>query len=153
MNRLMLLLTVLILSSHTIMAQVDQKPYSNPILIYGSSFGNFFKALYRTGDFNTMMKFTSSQSIKKFGYDNILEYYKDVDFGYDMTLTSRTYQKGVYTLNYNASILGTKKVVRLNVVIENDSAKLVLDNILFHIGINVKDIIPNTKYYGANNSR
>lgn len=153
MKRLIFVLTIFILLFVPSLGQTVQKPYSNPILIYGSSFGNFFKALYRKGDFNTMMKFTSSQSIKKFGYQNILEYYQGVDFGYDMKLCSRTYQNGVYTLNYNATILGTQKIVRLNVVVENDSCKLVLNNILFHLGISVDSIIQAKLRYGTNNSR
>ncbi len=125
----------LALLSLTMSSYSQEKPYSNPILIYGTSFGNFFKTLYKLGEFDNMMKFTSSESIKKYGYDSILHYYKIMDFGYDMKLTSRTFQNKICTLNYNAVILGTNRTVRLDVVIENDTAKVLLDNILFNMGI------------------
>lgn len=127
--------------SLTLFAQDNSKPYSNPIFIYGSSFGNFFKALYKVGDYESMMKFTSSKSIKEFGYYNILNYYKNMDFGYDMKLISRPAPiNGISTLNYSAMIMGTKRVVKLDVTIENDSTKLVIDNLGFHLGIKWTDV-------------
>jgi len=141
MKHLFLIIIVLFMSINTSVAQPTPNPYSNPLLIYGSSFGNFFKALYKTGDFNTMMKFTSQETIKKYGYKNVLEYYQTTDFGYEMKLRSRTITNGVYTLNYVANILGTQKVVRLDVVVENDTAKIVLDNIMFNLGIDYKSVI------------
>lgn len=140
MKKIVTILTIFILLSNISFSQ--SKPYSNPILIYGTSFGNYFKTLYKTGDFITMMKFTSSESIKKFGYTSVMNYYKEMDFGYDMKLRSRTISNGVYTLNYISDIVGTKKMTRLDVVIENDSAKLVLDNILFNLGI-CKSSVPD----------
>ncbi len=119
--------------------------YSNPILIGGTSFGNFFKALYKTGDFDSMMKFTSSRSIERYGYNNVLEYYKSIDFGYAMKLRSRTIVNGVYSLNYAATILGTEKVVRINVIVENDSSKIVLDNIMFNLGIDYQNVMGDNK--------
>ncbi|TXI85132.1 MAG: hypothetical protein E6Q38_00875 [Crocinitomicaceae bacterium] len=141
MKQIVIIVTILLMMLSAAVAQPVSKPYSNPLLIYGSSFGNFFKVLYKTGDFNTMMKFTSTETIKKFGYANVLEYYKTTDFGYEMKLRSRTITNGVYTLNYVANILSTQKVVRLDVVVENDTAKVVLDNIVFNLGIDYKSVI------------
>lgn len=141
MKKIIIIFIIFLFFSNISFGQAIDKPYSNPILIYGSSFGNFFKTLYKTGDFNTMMKFTSSKSIKEYGYETILNYYKENDFGYDMKLRSRTYSNGVYTLNYISDIVGTKRVTRMDVVIENDSCKLVIDNILFNLGI-CKSSIP-----------
>lgn len=143
MRKLLVFLAFLFFSINVTIGQNDVRPYSNPILIYGTSFGNYFKTLYKLGDFDTMMKFTSKQSIKKYGYENILSFYKSTDFGYDMKLMSRRFVNGIYTLNYNAAIMGTKKVIRMDVAVENDSCKLILDNLFFHLGISM-DSVMNT---------
>lgn len=141
MKKLLVLLAFLFVSINVSIGQNDTRPYSNPILIYGTSFGNYFKTLYKLGDFDTMMKFTSEQSIKKYGYQNILLFYKTTDFGYDMKLMSRRVVNGVYTLNYNAAIMGTKKVIRMDVAVENDSCKLIIDNLFFHLGISIDSVM------------
>ena len=122
----------------------DDKPYANPVLIYGTDFGRYFKMLYKTGDFDTMLKFTSQKSIDKFGKENILEYYKQMDFGYDMRLKSKTEKGELIVLNYDAKIVNTTRVVRINVVLENDTSKIVLDNIMFHLGIDWKSVVGTT---------
>jgi len=104
--------------------------YSNPSVFMGTDFGNFFKMLYRQGRFEDMLLFTSSQSVEKFGRDAILDFYeKDFKFGYELgRLRSETIDGDVITLNYNANIIATKRVIRISVVVENDSCKIVLPN-------------------------
>lgn len=106
--------------------------YSNPTVFMGSDFGNFFKILYAQGKFDEMIKFTSKASIDKFGKDKVLDFYKnDLKFGYEIGKPhSQTVSGDTITLNYDANIIATKRVVRINVVIENDSCKIVLpDNL------------------------
>lgn len=114
----------------------ENKPFSNPAIIYGTDFGNFFKTLYRQGKFDDMIKFTSQRSIDEFGEDVILEFYKnEMEFGYEIGKAKSQSKIGdVTTLNYDANIDATNVVVRLDVVIENDSCKIVLPNKLkdFH---------------------
>lgn len=115
------------------------EPMNNPVLMQGSSFGNFFQQLYKQGMWDEMMRFTSQKSISKFGKTNILNYYKNTDFGYQMKLKSKTNQKdGSITLNYESQIQNTIKATRINVVIENDSCKILLDNINFNLGASWK---------------
>lgn len=104
-------------------------PYINPVLIYGSSFGNFFQALYKIGKFEDMIKFTSSQSIEKFGQSKVLDFYKKMDFAYNIKLKSKSEDAGVTTLNYEAGIMATNNMLRMDVVVENDSCKIVLRDI------------------------
>lgn len=107
-------------------ANVD---YSNPAIIAGSDFGNFFKALYAQGNFDEMLKFTSKSSFDVHGKSTIEDFYKNkMKFGYELgKLKSMTQENGIYTLNYpNSSIMATKKVVRLKVCVENDSTKIIL---------------------------
>ena len=115
-------------------AFAQNKPFSNPVLIYGSDFGNYFKVLYAQGKFSDMVKFTSSKSIKKHGKDKIVDFYKNkIHFGYELGKLKSTINEddGAIILNYPSSqVFATKKVVRLKVVIENDTCKLVLpDNL------------------------
>lgn len=108
----------------------DNKPYHNPALIYGSSFGNMFQAFYKLGAFGNMLKFTSAGTIKKFGQDKILKFYSEMDFGYKMQLKSMSGGLAdTMNLNYEANINATKKILRMRIVIENDSAKIVLKNL------------------------
>lgn len=111
---------------------VDTTSKVNPVYhiadgLEGSDFGQYFQTLYRLGQFDEMINFTSQKSINKFGTDRILEFYEnELDFGYEIKLNSQNTTGAITTLNYDADIFATNKVVRLNVVIENDTCKLVL---------------------------
>lgn len=107
---------------------LSTKEFSNPVIIYGSSFGNYFQGLYKVGQFDEMLKFTSSGSIKKYGKENIRKMYETMDFAYVIKLKSKTGTDTV-TLNYEAEINATIKIRRIPVVIENDTVKIVLTNL------------------------
>lgn len=110
----------------------ESKPFSNPVIIYGTDFGNYFRTLYKLGKYDEMISFTSSQSIGQFGKEVIMDFYKnDLDFGYEIGKPhSQSVSGNITTLNYEANIIATKKVVRIDVIIENDSCKIVLpDNL------------------------
>ena len=106
-------------------------PYSNPFIIYGSDFGVFFQTMYKQGKFEQMLAFTSTQSKVQFGEDVILDFYKnELDFGYKITQKSNGTEGDTIIINYDADIMATKKIVRINVIVENDSCKIVLpDNL------------------------
>jgi len=104
------------------------KPFANPTIIYGSSFGNFFQMLYKQGNFADMLKFTSSGSISKFGKENILKMYQNMAFAYDMKLKSMS-GKDTITLNYEAGIYATKHMIRMPVTVENDTTKIILQDL------------------------
>ena len=66
-----------------------------------------------------MLKFTSNESRSKFGDPILLEYFQRMDFGYKLKLKSRNFEKdGTQTLNCEAVINATKKLVRFN--LKND---------------------------------
>ena len=106
-----------------------EKPFANPVLIYGSSFGEYFQMLYKTGQFEQMLKFTSSGTLDKFGNDAVLGFYKKVDFAYHIKLKSKNEHNGITTLNYEAGIMATRNVLRMDVVVENDTCKLILKDL------------------------
>jgi len=103
--------------------------FSNPVLIFGSSFGNYFQTLYKLGKYDKMLIFTSSKSIEKFGKEEILSFYRKMDFAYTIKLKSKTEDVGIIVLNYEAGIMATKHMLRMSVVVENDTCKILLDNI------------------------
>lgn len=108
------------------------KLFSNPAIIYGIDFGNLFRTLYKQGKYDDMIKFTSKESINEFGEDVIRDFYKNkMKFGYEIGKPhSQNVEGNMITLNYNGDIIATKTVIRINVVIENDSCKIVLpDNL------------------------
>lgn len=112
----------------------DEK-FDNPILIYGSSFGHFFQQLYKQGRWDEMIKYTSQRSIDAYGIDSIKKYYQEIDFGYDMKLKSRLSVNNVSTLNYESMIGNRKTITRLDIVVENDTCRLLIDNTYFNLGV------------------
>jgi hypothetical protein len=112
--------------------QLETKLYSNPTLIWGSSFGNYFQILCRQNRFDEMVKFTSNESRRKYG-DKALRGFYENNFRFDFELGKlKSIQKSGDTslLVYsNAQILGTKRKVVLKTLIQNDSVKLVLDSL------------------------
>lgn len=100
--------------------------FSNPLLIHGTSFGNYFQVLYKQGKFEEMLNFTSKESLLKYGRKRIEEYYRSTSFGYKIKLNSYLMENGVYILNYQAIINATVCVIRMPVVVENDTSKIIL---------------------------
>jgi len=105
----------------------------NDIYMLGTftTFGNYFQILWKTGKFDDMLKITSSQSIKKFGKEKILEFYKNMYFGYFIKLksTNNNADNKMTTLNYETKIYATGDMVRINVIVENDTAKIILKDL------------------------
>ena len=109
-----------------------EKPFSNPNIIFGSSFGPFFQCLYRNNQFDRMMSFTSNSTIEKFTRKQVLNYYKH-DFKFDYVLgklSSFSIEDGITTLTYSkASIYGTRRKIRIMCLVENDSVKIILNSL------------------------
>ena len=104
--------------------------FSNPSFFAGSNLPNVYQRLLINGDYAKMLKFTASQSRHKFGDDKLMEYFQNIDFGYKLKIKSRNFEKdGTQTLNCEAVINSTKKIVRFKCVIENDTAKIVIVNL------------------------
>jgi hypothetical protein len=107
------------------------KEFSNPALIYGSSFGNYFQVLYKQAKFNEMLKFTSKISRKRFGDKAILNAYKLIDFGYVIKLSNiENKSDSLYLLNYEIQEMATKKILRMNTIVESDTVKLIINDTL-----------------------
>lgn len=106
--------------------------YSNPALINGSSFGHYFQCLYRLGLFNDMLRFTESGSVQRFGKDQILSFYQSkLKLDYELGKLTNVMRRGdTLELTYSrAKIDATRRVIRLRVIVENDTCKLILPNL------------------------
>lgn len=100
--------------------------FSNPSIIEGSSFGTFFISMLRTQNYDMALKFTSKESIKKFGLDKIRDKYENFKYNYKLKQKSIFNKDNEFTIVYATNELATCKLKKLIVTIENDSCKLVL---------------------------
>ena len=103
--------------------------FSNPAIIYGTDFLTFFKSLRKLGNYDEMVKFTASESVEKYGEEELRLYYEN-----SFTNMSNSKLKNLekiddsnYIMHYLNSEFATKRAFQLNVKLENDSVKLVLD--------------------------
>jgi len=109
-------------------AQSQTGAFSNPSNIYGSNFGQFFVSMLRTQNYDMALKFTSKESIKKFGTAKIMEKYKAFNYNYKLTQKSITKDAGKMTIVYVTNEMATGKMKTMTIVVENDSCKVVLPN-------------------------
>lgn len=106
------------------------QPFENsPSLFLGGDFMHFFQSHFKQSNLKVMLDFTSSQSRKIFGDKKILSYYNKIDFGYSFKLKSMRRQGRTYNLSYEAQINATSRVVRFQVIKEEENYKLILPNI------------------------
>lgn len=109
--------------------QTPDKPLSNPSFICGTSLGEMVQTFYKLGKYDEMVKFTSNETIKKYGKEKILNYYENCDFGYKLKINNKTNEGKYIILHYSAQILATNKIIKIKCVVENDTSKIVLDNL------------------------
>jgi hypothetical protein len=122
------------LAEHTNVPDTENDPQektdmSNPVLIYGSNIGTLFKTYYKVGDFNSMIRYTDKATIERYGRDSLMKIYRKLNLGYDIQLKSMTSEGNVKILHYESSTFATKGVRRLHVVIEDDTARIVPQNL------------------------
>lgn len=131
MKKLALIILICIfalVSCKTTSAQTSTKPFSNPAIIYGTDFLTYFKTLRGLGNYAEMLKFTTSKSIEKHGKNAIMVFYvercKNMSKVKLVNITSNS--DGTKTLNYINDVVATKNTFSINVIIENDSCKIIL---------------------------
>jgi len=102
--------------------------WSNPVLIKTGSFGNYINAYYKIGNFNDLYKLTDSKSKTRWSKEEIIEKYKNMPLGFDLKFPiNKTQENDLIWLQYRVEINATKKILRMPVVIEKDTSRLVLD--------------------------
>ena len=103
--------------------------FSNPAIIFGTDFLTFFKSLRKLGKFDDMIKFTSSESIEKYGTSELIKFYQNSfnNMSDSKLINLENNGEGKYTMYYSNSEFATKRAFDIKVVIENDSTKLVYE--------------------------
>lgn len=106
----------------------QSKPFVNPKIIYGSDFMTFMQSLRKIGNYDMMLQFTSSKSIKKFGKEKIVAYYKEKFTNMSKLKLNNVNSNsdGTKTLEYTNLVAATKYATSVTIIIENDSCKLIL---------------------------
>jgi hypothetical protein len=101
--------------------------WSNPVLIGGSSFGNIININYKLGKFDELYRLTNSSLKSSMSKQEIVNTYRKLPMGFDLDFPmNKTEDSGVIWLHYAVEINATKKVMRMPVVVENDTCRLML---------------------------
>jgi len=101
-----------------------------PNLFGGKGFGSAFMGFLRSSNFDYAVRFTSKESIKKYGEDKIREFYKSEKFNFNLNQASMSSDGKYVNIRSTTYEFGTGKFKDFKIVIENDSCKLVLpDNL------------------------
>lgn len=102
--------------------------WSNPALIQGASFGNVLQGYYKTGNYDILLQLTSTKSRKKFTDTAIVDYYKRMQFGYNLKLIAAKKRDNSWILTYRTSIFATETIINMRVAIEKDTCRIILPN-------------------------
>jgi hypothetical protein len=111
---------------------LNDKGMSNPIMLSaagGSDIGRLFNAYYRTGQVDKMIPLLDSKTKQTFSKEDLRKMLVNLQYGYDMKLSGAQKDGNRYTINYLCQIAQTKVVKQLNVVVEDDTARVVPMNL------------------------
>tara|TARA_B100000609_G_scaffold193511_1_gene184981 strand:+ start:721 stop:1209 length:489 start_codon:yes stop_codon:yes gene_type:complete len=106
---------------------ITQIDWSNPVLIGGASFGNIINVNYKLGEFNELYRLTNSALKSSLTKQEIVNKYRSLPLGFDLDFPmNRTEENGIIWLHYAVEINATKKIMRMPIVIEEDTCRLML---------------------------
>lgn len=111
--------------------QVDNG-MSNPIMLSaaaGSDIGRLFNAYYRTGQVDKMIPLLDNKTKQTYSKEDLRKMLVNLQYGYDMKLSGAQKDANRYTINYLCQISQTKVVKQLNVIVEDDTARVVPMNL------------------------
>jgi hypothetical protein len=117
---------------HKTEAQIKDKGMSNPIMLSaasGSDIGRLFNAYYRTGQVDKMIPLLDSKTKQTYSKEDLRKMLVNLHYGYDMKLSGAQKDGSRYTINYLCQIAQTKVVKQLNVIVEDDTARIVPMNL------------------------
>ena len=104
--------------------------WSNPAFIAGSNLPELFQRYYLMGDYNSMLELTSNKSRERYGDENLIDYFKNMKFGYTFKLKNRLIGKDkIHILYALAEIHATKAQVKFLCEIENQYSKIIITNV------------------------
>lgn len=97
---------------------------SNPAIMQGSDLGSIIRKAFQVGNYDLMIQFTADSIVSQIGKDELKECYRNLDMGKEIKLKSITTENDTLIMNYEAIYRATKEMIRLPVIIENDTAKI-----------------------------
>ena len=97
----------------------------DPKLFQGTSFGVFFQMLHKTGDYKTMLSFTSTETKRQFSDSLILDFFYKMNFSYNLKI--KAFKEN--TLFYETSINATTRTIQMKVLVENDTCRVVFSRL------------------------
>ena len=124
---IVVLFSIFALVENNVMAQKNPASY----LIYGTEFMTMMKKARETGNYDLMLQYTASSSIKKLGKEKIKAYYES-NFTNISSLEWRgvvNNSDGTKTINYINMGNATKKATSVVVVLEDGVPKLVVTDL------------------------
>lgn len=107
----------------------ESKPYANPANVLGSNFGDFFISMLRTQNYDMALKFTSKSTLQKNGVKKVLEAYTSYDYNFKLKATSVAKVFDMYIIKFTTNEFATGKFKEIRVIVENDSCKIVLQDL------------------------
>ena len=112
---------------HKTEAQIKDKGMSNPIMLSaagGSDIGRLFNAYYRTGQVDKIIPLLDSKTKQTYSKEDLRKMLVNLQYSYDMKLSGAQKDGNRYTINYLCQIAQTKVVKQLNVIVEDDTARV-----------------------------
>ena len=107
--------------------KIHQNYWNNPVLIGGASFGNIINVNYQLGLFDELYRLTNSALKSSLNQQDIINKYRNLPMGFDLDFPiNKTDENGIIWLHYSVEINATKKIMRMPVVIEEDTCRLML---------------------------
>ena len=107
----------------------DPVNWSNPVLILGSSFGEIVNTYYSIGDFEKLYCFTDQETKTKYGKERLIEEWKALPLGMELRLLNKTVEGDVQWLHYETTISATRRALRIPVVVEDDTCRIVFSQL------------------------
>ena len=108
-------------------APIVKVDWSNPVLIGAASFGNIINVNYQLGQFEELYRLTNSTLKSSLTKQEIINKYRSLPMGFDLSFPmNKTEENGITWLHYRVEINATKKIMRMPVVVEDDTSRLVL---------------------------
>lgn len=108
---------------------LPNKIFSNPVFIGGNTdFLSYLGAIKATtGDLNTLLKFTSDESIKHLKISGVRSWWANHNINCQKKLKSvvKKSEKS-YLMTYEILVNATRKIIQVEVRVENDSCRFVI---------------------------
>ncbi len=103
----------------------EEVDWSNPVLIGAASFGNIINVNYQLGQFEELYRLTNSSLKSSLTKQEIINKYRSLPLGFDLDFPiNKTEENGTIWLHYAVEINATKKIMRMPIVVEDDTSRL-----------------------------